>query len=89
MNELRLNIPSTRGHTETGPRFGVSPERPEKRGIDLEIPWMVVHYTTAAPGRLWWGIDNEDEIIHGLVKNHYMGPVFQSSRAIIWSQQNR
>ena len=24
-----------RGHTETGPRFKVSSERPEKRGIDL------------------------------------------------------
>ena len=26
-----------RGHTETGPRFKVSSERPEKRGIDLAI----------------------------------------------------
>ena len=42
-----------RGHTETGPRFKVSSERPEKRGIDLAIPGLVVyrviHYTTAAP----------------------------------------
>ena len=26
-----------RGHTETGPRFKVSSERPEKRGIDLAL----------------------------------------------------
>ena len=42
-----------RGHTETGPRFKVSPERPEKRGINLAAPRLavqrVVHYTTAAP----------------------------------------
>ena len=42
-----------RGHTETGPRFKVSSERPEKRGIDLVTPGLVVqrviHYTTAAP----------------------------------------
>ena len=41
-----------RGHTETGPRFKVSSERPEKRGIDLATPGLVVqrviHYTTAA-----------------------------------------
>ena len=46
-----------RGHTETGPRFKVSSERPEKRGIDLATPGLVVqrviHYTTAAPGKLW------------------------------------
>ena len=42
-----------RGHTETGPPFKVSSERPEKRGIDLATPGLVVqrviHYTTAAP----------------------------------------
>ena len=42
-----------RGNTETGPRFKVSSERPEKRGIDLATPGLVVqrviHYTTAAP----------------------------------------
>ena len=42
-----------RGHTETGPRFKVSSERPEKRGVDLATPGLVVqrviHYTTAAP----------------------------------------
>ena len=42
-----------RGHTETGPRFKVSSERPEKWGIDLATPGLVVqsviHYTTAAP----------------------------------------
>ena len=41
-----------RGHTETGPRFKVSPERPRKRGIDLAIPgfvaWRVIHYTIDA-----------------------------------------
>ena len=31
-----------RGHTETGPRFKVSSERPEKRGIDLVTPGLVV-----------------------------------------------
>ena len=38
-----------RGHTETGPLFKVSPERPEKRGgggggggVDLAIPGLVV-----------------------------------------------
>ena len=42
-----------RGQTETGPRFKVSSKRPEKRGIDLAIPGLVVncviHYTTGAP----------------------------------------
>ena len=40
------------GHTETGSRFKVSSERPEKRGIDLAIPGLlvqlVIHYATAA-----------------------------------------
>ena len=48
-----------RGHTETGPRFKVSSERPEKRGIDLATPGLVVqrviHYTTAAPRKVWEG----------------------------------
>ena len=39
---------------ETGPRFKVSSERPEKRGIDPATPglvvWSVIHYTTADPG---------------------------------------
>ena len=30
------------GHTETGPRFKVSSKRPEKQGIDLAIPGLVV-----------------------------------------------
>ena len=30
-----------RGHTETGPRFKVSSERPEKRVIDLATPGLV------------------------------------------------
>ena len=30
------------GHTETGPWFKVSSERPEKQGIDLAIPGLVV-----------------------------------------------
>ena len=41
---------------ETGPRFKVSSERPEKRGIDLAIPGLVVkrvyHNTDAAPSSL-------------------------------------
>ena len=48
-----------RGHTETGPRFKVSSERPEKRGIDLATPGLVVqrviHYTTAAPSAVVTG----------------------------------
>ena len=50
---LGLTSHQQRGHTETGPRFKVSSERPEKRGIDLATPGLVVqrviHYTTAAP----------------------------------------
>ena len=30
-----------RDHTETGPRFEMSSERPEKRGIDLAVPGLV------------------------------------------------
>ena len=30
------------GHTEKGPRFKVSSERPEKRGIDLATPELIV-----------------------------------------------
>ena len=37
-----LTFHQQRGHTEMGPRFKVSPERPEKRGIDLAIPGLVV-----------------------------------------------
>ena len=32
----------SRGHTETGPRFKVSSERPDKRAIDLAISGWVV-----------------------------------------------
>ena len=41
------------GHTETGSRFKVSSERPEKRGIKFAIPGLIVlrviYYTTTAP----------------------------------------
>ena len=41
------------GHMEIGPRFKVSSERQNKRGIDLAIPglvvWHVIHYTTTTP----------------------------------------
>ena len=40
MSELTSH--QQRGHTETGPRFKVSSERPEKRGIDLATPGLVV-----------------------------------------------
>ena len=40
-----------RGHRETGLRFKVSSERPEKRGIDHAIPG-----TTAAPASRWEGL---------------------------------
>ena len=47
-----LTSQQQRGHTETGPRFKVSSERPEKRGICLAIPGLVVQrvikHTTAA-----------------------------------------
>ena len=41
-HQQRHNVPQQRGHTETGPRFKVSSERPEKRGIDLATPGLVV-----------------------------------------------
>ena len=44
------------GCTETGPWFNVLSERPEKRGIDLTIPGLIVqrviHYTTASPRKV-------------------------------------
>ena len=42
MSELGFNVPPKRGHTKTEPRFKVSSERPEKRGIDLATPGLVV-----------------------------------------------
>ena len=48
-----------RGHTETGPRFKVSSERPEKRGIDHAFPGMIVqlvNYSIAAPAPRWEGL---------------------------------
>ena len=49
-NEMRLagNLLSfcalyeQRGHTKTGPQFKVSSKRPEKRGVNLAIPGLVV-----------------------------------------------
>ena len=42
-------------HTDLGPRFKVSSEKPEERGIDLVITGLVVqrviHYTTTAAHR--------------------------------------
>ena len=56
VSELRFMSHQQLGHMETGPRFQVSSERPEKRGINLAIPGLVVqnviHYTTAAPKNL-------------------------------------
>ena len=37
-----------RGHTETGPRFKVSSERPEKRAGRSRV----IHYTAAAPNSI-------------------------------------
>ena len=37
-----LTFHQQRGHTETGTQFKVSSERPEKRGVDLAIPGLVV-----------------------------------------------
>ena len=39
---LDLKSHQQQGHTETGPRFKISSERPEKREIDLAIPGSVV-----------------------------------------------
>ena len=48
-----------RGHTETGPRFKVSSERPKRR-IDHAIPGLIVqlviHSTTAALAPRWEGL---------------------------------
>ena len=38
-SELGFNVPPT---TETGPRFKVSSERPDKRGIDIAIAGLIV-----------------------------------------------
>ena len=47
------------GHTETGPWFKVSSERPEKRELILGIPGLVVqrviHCTTVAPAAILIG----------------------------------
>ena len=42
MNELGLNDPPTTRSYGDGTLFKVSSERPEKRGIDLGIPGLVV-----------------------------------------------
>ena len=42
MSKLRFNVSPARGHTETGTSFKVSSGIPEKRGIDLVIPSLVV-----------------------------------------------
>ena len=42
VSETGFNVPPTTRSYETGPRFRVSPERPEKLGMDLEIPGLVV-----------------------------------------------
>ena len=39
VSDLGFNVrPKYRGHTETGPRFEVSPERPEERRIEPATP---------------------------------------------------
>ena len=49
-----------RGHTETGPRFKISSERPEKREIDHAITGLIVqlviHSTTPVPAPRWEGL---------------------------------
>ena len=63
-----------RGHTETGPRFKVSSERPEKRGIDLATPGLVVqrviHYTTAAP------MDQGSHILSTISSSNLMAVIY-------------
>ena len=41
-----------RGHTETGPRFKVSSERLEKRGIDLATPGFLFHLKKDEPTKI-------------------------------------
>ena len=55
-----------RGHTETGPRFKVSSERPEKRGIDFATPGLVVKVlsTTPPPLLLVGDIGRQVTILH-------------------------
>ena len=42
MNSGLTSYQHQEGHTETGPGFKVSSKRPEKQGIDLAIPGLVV-----------------------------------------------
>ena len=62
------------GHTETGSRFKVSSERPEKRRIDLTIPGLVVkrviHYTTAAPHSLAPDLQNKLAFVSHATNRH-------------------
>ena len=39
---------------ETGPRFKVSSERPEERGIGLAIPGLVERKEVAPPGTIFF-----------------------------------
>ena len=71
MSGLGLNVPPTTCHKEMGPRFKISSERPEKRGIYLVIPgWVVyrvIHYTTATPRKkrtiLWQMCSNDFPLV--------------------------
>ena len=54
---MNSDLPShkQRGHTETGPRFRDSFERPEKRGIDLAIlaAFYPLHYRRSSLQWYW------------------------------------
>ena len=60
VSELGFTVPPTRGHTEGGPRFKVSSERPEKRGVDHAIAGLIVQLVilskSAAPAPRWEGL---------------------------------
>ena len=53
VSDLGFNVrPKYRGHTETGPRFAVSSERPEERRIEpatLELNSSAQKYDSDAP----------------------------------------
>ena len=55
-----------------GPRLKVSSERPEKQGIDLTIPalvvWRDIHYTTAASN--WFKIFAINRLTWTLVRGY-------------------
>ena len=60
MSELGFNVPPKMRSSQKGPQFKVSPERPEKPGIDNAISdlivQLVIHSITVAPAPRWEGL---------------------------------